>query len=578
MTAPFVVAPPLGARVQTRLRPSQQDAAVLHMVGQYLGRLAGSDLARRCTGGAGAHGRTDRKRALTAASSSRWAGAITRTSNDQWQRGFRNLLDTRAGLRRAIRVLQQRLAVPVGGRRGRTRGYATRQERHAKRQRLQHLQARLIEVEQRLAAGRVSVCRGGRRLAKARHHLEDARLTEEQWRQRWAAERWYLTADGEADKPLGNETIRVDPEAGWLELKLPAPLAYLANQPHGRYRLSCPIRFTHRGQEWAAQVASGAVRYDIQFVSDRGRWYLAASWRRPTPPAVTMQQAVACGVLAVDVNAGHLACWQIDHDGNPIGVGIDISLMLDGLPASTRDGRLREAISSLLDLVHQRGCTAIGIEDLDFTDTRQTGRETMGRGRRGKRFRRVVAGIPTAQFRNRLTQMAANRGIAVVAIDPGWSSRWGAAYWQRPLQVRYPRRQITRHHAACVVLGRRALGLKARRRPGVPAPHQRMEAAGRLPAGAVSYRPGRAGVRVRAGHGPPQPAPAAPSRSARPAAATGPRVVSRWHKTVRCHPSASTDADGQGRSRAYVGFAARRPAWEGQREEPDQAVTPTRSY
>ena len=177
--------------------------------------------------------------------------------------------------------------------------------------------------------------------------------------------------------------------------------------------------------------------------------------------------------------------------------------MLDGLPASTRDGRLREAISSLLDLVRQRGCTAIGIEDLDFTDTRQTGRETMGRGRRGKRFRRVVAGIPTAQFRNRLTQMAANRGIAVVAIDPGWSSRWGAAYWQRPLQVRYPRRQITRHHAACVVLGRRALGLKARRRPGVPAPHRRMEAAGMLPAGAVSYRPGRAGVRVRAGHSPP---------------------------------------------------------------------------
>jgi hypothetical protein len=99
--------------------------------------------------------------------------------------------------------------------------------------------------------------------------------------------------------------------------------------------------------------------------------------------------------------------------------------------------------------------------------------------------------------------MAANRGIAVVAMDAGWSSKWGAAYWQRPLQAKYPRTQITRHHAACVVLGRRALGLRARRRPGVPAPHQRMEAAGSLPAGAASYRPGRAGVRVRTGHDPP---------------------------------------------------------------------------
>jgi hypothetical protein len=503
ITGPFVVAPPAGARVRTRLRPSQQDAAVLRMVGEYLGRLAGSDLARRCAMTPGADDRTRRKRGLTAHSSSRWAGAITRTSNNQWQRGYRNLLDARAGLRRAIWMVQRRLAVPVGGRGGRTRGYATAQERYAKQQRLQHLQASLTKVERRLAEGRVSVCRGGRRLAKVRHRFTDARISDEQWRARWQAERLFLTADGEADKRLGNETIRVHPEEGWLELKLPGPLAHLANRPHGRYRLSCPVRFTHRADEWAAQVVSGPVRYDIQLAPDRDRWYLSASWTRPAPPAVTVQQAVAGGVLAVDLNAGHLACWQIDHHGNPVGIGVDIPLLLDGLPALTRDGRLRGAISTLLDLAHQRGCTAIGIEDLDFTDARQVGRERLGRGRRGKRFRRTVSGIPTRQFRDRLAQMAANRGLVVVAIDPGWTSKWGAAYWQRPLQAKYPRRQITRHHAACVVLGRRALGLKARQRPGVPAPHRRMEAVGGLPTGVESYRSDRARGRVRTGHDPP---------------------------------------------------------------------------
>jgi hypothetical protein len=502
ITASFMVAPPAGARIRTRLRPSRQDAEVLGMVGEYLGGLAGSDLARRCAVGPGADGRTDRKRTLTAASSSRWAGAITRTSNDQWQRGWRNLLDARASLRRAIQVIERRLQAPVGGRCDRVRGYPSQAERHQKQRRLQHLTARLVEVEHRLAAGRVSVCRGGRRLARGRHRLTDAKLTEQRWRQHWTAERWFLTADGEAEKPLGNETIRVHPEQGWLELKLPAPVAHLAKRPHGRYRLSCTVRFTHRADEWAAQVASGAVRYDIAFLPDRGRWYLSASWTRPAPPPVTVQQAIAGGVLAVDLNAGHLACWQVDPDGNPVRVGIDIPLVLDGLPASTRDGRLRGAISTLLEVARQRGCTAIGVEDLDFTDARQTGRETLGRGRRGRRFRRVVAGIPTRQFRDRLAQMAANRGIAVVAIDAGWTSRWGAAYWQRPLQAKYPGRAITRHHAACVVLGRRALGLRARRRPGVPAPHRRMEAAP-MGAGVESYRPGRAGVRVRAGHDPP---------------------------------------------------------------------------
>jgi len=474
---------------------------VLQIVGGYLGRLAGGDLARRCAVGPGADGRTGRKRALTAAASSRWSGAITRTSNDQWQRGWRNLRDTRADLRRAIRIIQRRLAVPVGGRCGRTRGYATRQERWAKQQRLQHLQSRLAGVERRIGQGQVSVVRGGRRLARAHHRLEDAGLTEGDWRQRWMAERRFLTADGEAAKQFGNETIRVHPEEGWLELKLPAPLAYLANRPHGRYRLSCPVRFTHRTDEWAAQVVSGAIRYDIAYRPDRGRWYLSASWTRPAPQTVTVQQAVAGGVLAVDLNAGHLACWQIDPDGNPVGIGVDVLLLLDGVPASTRDGRLRGAISTLLNLARQRGI-AIGIEDLSFADSRQTGRETLGRGRRGKRFRRVIAGIPTRQFRDRLSQMASNGGIAVVAMDPGWTSVWGQAHWQPPLQARYPRREITRHHAACVVLGRRALGLRARRRSGVSAPHRRMEAAP-TGAGVESYRPGRAGSRVRAGHDPP---------------------------------------------------------------------------
>jgi hypothetical protein len=135
---------------------------------------------------------------------------------------------------------------------------------------------RLARVEQRLAGAQVSVCRGGRRLAKLRHRLTDAGLTEQQWRERWAAERLCLTADGDAEYPLGNGTILVHPEDGWLELKLPAPLAHLANRQSGRYRLSCPVRFTHRADEWAAQAASGAVRYDIDFQPDRGRWYRQA--------------------------------------------------------------------------------------------------------------------------------------------------------------------------------------------------------------------------------------------------------------------------------------------------------------
>src|SRR6266540_991856 len=463
----FVVAPPTGASIRTRLRLGAADEAVLLQVGDYLGRLAGGDLGVRCLLGPGPDGWADRKRALTTACSSRWAGAITRTANDQWTRGYQNLLDERTGLRRAIRRLQQRLQTQVGGKVGRVRGYATPGERWAKQRRLQTLSARLARVDARLAAGQVSVVRGGRRLARLRQHLVAAGLTEQQWRQRWAAERLFLTADGEAEAAWGNLTIRWHPIQGWLELKLPTPLAHLANRPHGRYRLTCPVAFPYRGDEVAAQATAGAVRYDITLDPDRRRWYPAASWTVQPDPVPSVEEAVAGGVVAVDLNADHLACWTIDRHGHPVGGPVTIPLQMAGLPTATRDGLLRTAISQVCALARSQGVRAVAIENLGFADARASGRETLGRGRCGKRRRRVITGIPTGRFRDRLVQMAHNHRLWVVAADPAYTSRWGGQHWQAPLPRRHPRTTVTRHHAAGVVIGRRALGLGARRRAGI---------------------------------------------------------------------------------------------------------------
>ena len=87
---PFAGAPRAGARVRTRLRGCGDDAAVLREVGGYLGSLASADLAARCAEGSldaeqRARSRQVRKQELTAKSSSRWAGALTRTSEDAYQ-------------------------------------------------------------------------------------------------------------------------------------------------------------------------------------------------------------------------------------------------------------------------------------------------------------------------------------------------------------------------------------------------------------------------------------------------------------------------------------------------------------
>lgn len=104
---------------------------------------------------------------------------------------------------------------------------------------------------------------------------------------------------------------------------------------------------------------------------------------------------------------------------------------------------------------------AIAIEDLDFTASKT--REKHGRR---KRFRQLISGIPTGKLRARLLSMCAEAGIGVIAVDPAYTSMWGAQHWQAPLST--PRRPASRHAAAAVAIGRRALGHRIQRRTAPP--------------------------------------------------------------------------------------------------------------
>lgn len=285
IAAPFVAATPTGASTTGRLRVTPGEAAMLAEMGGFLGGLFGTDFAQRAAEGrldseGRAVSRRDRKRALTGVSSSRWAGAITRASEDQYNMGVRALHDHRRSLRQAAAAIESRLAVGPGqvtvtSRGRRVRGYKTKAEWFAKTRRLNGLRHRLAQAEAR---------------------------------------------------------------------------------------------------------------------------------------AVLAQQ----NTLAVDVNDQFLAAWVIDAAGNPVAAHHTISVITGNLPASTRDGHLRHAVTQLIRLAQAHGCGSVTIENLNLDAARATGRETMGRGAQGKRFRKTVAGIPTGQFRARLVGMAAEARLSVI--------------------------------------------------------------------------------------------------------------------------------------------------------------------
>lgn len=486
------VAVPAGVAIETRVRTTSEDDRVLDLVAEHLGRLRRTDLAsvsRLVPIDAGLdvderrQVRRDRlnarKKALTALSSARWANAIIAGSDDQYRLAREAQYRHVVALRAAIATIEARLAAPTADmlsvveRKSRrkakaAKGYATQGERFQKQRRVQHLRAELAAAQRDRAAGVVHVVEGGKRLATTRHHLDKAGLTEKQWRQRWDASRWRIRANGSPDEPFGNLTITVT-SAGQVSIRLPKPLEHLANAPRGRYVLTGAAVFSHRGRAWTERIAgANSISYTLTRKAGRAGVYLTASWAIPALPYWVGRRQIGPGddvvaagpVVGVDLNDGHLAVRRLDEYGNPVGAATRIDIDLTG-NTSRRDAQVRHAITRLLHYTRRHGITSIAVEDLNFADARTTGRETMGQGARGKRFRRTVCGIPTAVFRNRLAAMTAQAGIELWAVNPAYSSIWGGQHWQHP----YP--NVTRHQAAATVIGRRAQGLSARRRKGV---------------------------------------------------------------------------------------------------------------
>lgn len=250
-----------------------------------------------------------------------------------------------------------------------------------------------------------------------------------------------------------------------MSIKLPAPLADLANGRHGRYALAARVSFPHRGDEWRDRVeVNRAVAYRIHLDVERGRWYLDASWTRKDLPVGPLDSLRAGGIVGVDTNADHLAAWQLDTHGNPVGEPRRFDYDLSG-SASHRDAQLRHALTRLLHWAVSTGVRAIAVEDLDFTDSKT--REKHGPK---KKFRQLISGIPTGRLRARLLAMCAEHDLSVIAVDPAYTSQWGDQHRKKPLTTKT--RATSRHQAAAVAIGRRALGHPIRRRTAPPRAHQ----------------------------------------------------------------------------------------------------------
>ena len=215
-----LAAGPADVRIRTRIHLTEAEAAAVAAIGSFLGSVFRAELVGRVDAGrldrhSQARWRAQRKRAVTALASSRWAGAITRPVDDRYQLGMRgvsaHVSDLRHGVeveaRCALRPGEQEASplVRVGVGVVTARPVSGSRKPGAWRSCVRDSPSR----RKALDAGRPSLTMGGKRLWRNRTHLDQAGITEQQWRARWDAARMFLTADGESGKAGGNETIRV---------------------------------------------------------------------------------------------------------------------------------------------------------------------------------------------------------------------------------------------------------------------------------------------------------------------------------------------------------------------------------
>ena len=500
LAAPFVAVPPSGTSTETRLSVSDDEDALLWELYRYGGKLKATDL--RCLVELNANGIeydekaqrklvATRKRNLTQGWSSRVAGAIYRENDKQWDLAKRNLEAHADGLKGQIKALTEKLALPVGSK----DGCKTHRVRSQKRYRLECLERKLNRTLAQLDANRLSICLGGKALARNRHNLEAAGLTEDEWRLRWDAARGWFAVNGSKGETFGNQTARLNPSDGILELLMPPHLAHLSNTPGRRpsYRFSGEVRFKALKEEWEERIHNRqAVRYELDYKfpvrNQNGGWYLKASWAYERVPSPSLADLRWHRTLAVDLNADHVACCVLDGQGNPVGMPFDLEVLKEDehskWTTGQKDAKVREVVKLIFEAARAHGCRSVTIENLNFSKYRKRGREAR---KFGKRTRKIVMGMPTAVFRDRLVAMLYNSDdpIYVIAVDPAYTSVLGRSHWLPVLRESYSK-NCTAHQAAAVVIGRRGQGFLARRSVNVHEAEQKSRRRWTVPAASVA--------------------------------------------------------------------------------------------
>ena len=338
-------------------------------------------------------------------------------------------------------------------------------EVHQKKRRLANLRHRLAELEADIAAGRVRLCFGSKRLWRKQHNLEtNGYGSHEEWLRDWREARSdEFFVQGSRDETAGCQLcVATVADDGTLTLRLRMPDCLAAQ--HGKYLTIEGVRFAY-GHEQVLAALQGNAEYarhrrehgeqaaratklgqamSYRFKRDGKGWRVFVTTRMMDVPVVTDQRR---GAIGVDLNADHLAVAETDASGNCVNAW-RVPLVTYGKSHHQAEAIIGDAVASVVEYAREAGKPIVN-EKLDF---RQKKAVLEGESRK---YSRMLSSFSYGKIKAYFLSRGYREGVEVHQVNPAYSSVIG--------RVKFMERYgLSVHQAAALVLARRLLNCSER--------------------------------------------------------------------------------------------------------------------
>ena len=340
-----------------------------------------------------------------------------------------------------------------------------RDQVHQKRRRLANLRHRLSVLEADIAAGRVRLCFGSKRLWRKQHNLEtNGYASHKEWLGEWRdARSGEFFVLGSRDETAGCQLcVATVADNGTLTLRLRMPDCLVGQ--YGKHLVIEGVWFAYGHEqvltalqsnseyaayrrehgEKAARATELGQAVSYRFKRDGKGWRVFVTTNMMGVPVVTDQRL---GAIGVDLNADHLAVAETDSSGNCIKAW-RVPLVTYGSSQHQAEAVIGDAVASVVECAREVG-KPIVIEKLDF---RQKKAILEGQSRK---YSRMLSSFSYGKIKAYFVSRGYRKGVEVHLVNPAFSSVIG--------RVKFMERYgFSVHQAAALVLARRSLGCSER--------------------------------------------------------------------------------------------------------------------